>query len=114
VPAYAGLAAVDLFLGATELPEDDPANGSTRREFRYGGAHVIADLVAGKEVHLEGHRLRDRLLPRKEIDTWVRLADLNEAVLFNPRNVLPELQLRVNLSDRIIYTYRHGILKPKL
>ena len=26
VPAYAGLAAVDAYLGATELPEDDPQN----------------------------------------------------------------------------------------
>jgi len=26
VPAYTGLAAVDLFLGATAMPEDDPRN----------------------------------------------------------------------------------------
>ena len=28
VPAYAGLAAVDAYLGATELPEDDPQRGN--------------------------------------------------------------------------------------
>ena len=52
VPAYAGLAAVDAYLGATELPEDDPQNKVYPGQFKYGGAHVIEDLVAGRSVHL--------------------------------------------------------------
>src|SRR4030043_1388248 len=52
VPAYAGFAAVDLYLGATALPEDDPRNKVFPGRFEYGGAHVIEDLVAGRDVRL--------------------------------------------------------------
>ena len=52
VPTYAGLAAVDLFLGATAVPEDDPRNRSHPGEFNYGGGHVIEDLVAGQDIRL--------------------------------------------------------------
>ncbi len=53
VPAYAGVAAVDCYLGATETCEDDPLNKVYPGEFNYGGGHVIQDLVAGKKVHLK-------------------------------------------------------------
>jgi L-aspartate semialdehyde sulfurtransferase len=53
VPAYAGFAAVDLMVGATALPEDDPRNKVFPGKFSYGGAHVIEDLVAGKDVRLK-------------------------------------------------------------
>ena len=44
VPAYAGVAAVDAYIGATEL--------SDTRGMAYGGAHVIQDLIEGRPVHL--------------------------------------------------------------
>ncbi len=44
VPAYAGIAAVDAYIGATELAENMRSNEI------YGGAHVIEDLIKGKEV----------------------------------------------------------------
>ena len=50
VPAYAGLAAVDLFMGATAIPDTDPRNSVFPGEFRYGGGHVIEDLVGGKDI----------------------------------------------------------------
>ena len=53
VPAYAGVAAVDCYIGATEVVEDDPLNKEYPGEFNYGGGHVIQDLVAGKKVHLK-------------------------------------------------------------
>jgi len=53
VSAYAGLAAVDCYIGATEPVEDDPLNKLYPGEFRYGGGHVIEDLLAGKKVFLE-------------------------------------------------------------
>src|SRR4030042_7086789 len=37
VPVYAGFAAVDFFLGATAMPEDDPRNKIYPGEFLYGG-----------------------------------------------------------------------------
>jgi uncharacterized protein (DUF39 family) len=41
VPAYAGLAAVDCYIGATEPCEADPLNKVHPGEFKYGGGHVI-------------------------------------------------------------------------
>ncbi len=57
VPAYAGIAAVDCYIGATEPSVDDPLNKVYPGEFIYGGGHVIQDLVANKKVHLRaiGH-----------------------------------------------------------
>jgi uncharacterized protein (DUF39 family) len=53
VSAYAGLAAVDCYIGATQPCEDDPLNKVYPGEFNYGGGHVIQDLVAGKKVYLK-------------------------------------------------------------
>jgi uncharacterized protein (DUF39 family) len=44
VEAYGGLAAVDTFIGATQ-----PGKNTG---IEYGGAHVIEDLIAGKEIEL--------------------------------------------------------------
>ena len=51
--------------------------------------------------------------PRKKIETWVNLKDLNEAVLFNPRNVYQNYNCAVNPSEKVIYTYM-GALKPRI
>ena len=50
VEAYAGIAAVDAYLGATQISETDPANKAYPGEFNYGGGHVIEELVAGRKV----------------------------------------------------------------
>lgn len=113
VPAHGGLAAVDLFIGATALPDDDPRNKIYPGEFRYGGAHVIEDLVAGKDVKLTATAYGTDCYPRKKLETWINIKDINEAVLFNPRNVYQNYNCAVNVSDRIIYTYM-GVLKPNL
>ncbi len=52
LPVHTGLAAVDLYIGATTLPDDDPRNKSFPGDFTYGGGHLIEDLVAGKDVKL--------------------------------------------------------------
>ena len=52
VPAYAAFAAVDLFIGANALPDDDPRNHNHPGDFNYGGGHVIEELVAGHDVRL--------------------------------------------------------------
>ena len=51
--------------------------------------------------------------PRRRLETWINIADLNQAVLFNIRNAYQNYDVAVNLSDRTIYTYM-GILKPDL
>lgn len=113
VPAYAGLAAADLYIGATALPDDDPRNAVFPGEFRYGGGHVIEDLVAGRRVLLEATTYGTDCYPRREIATWLTLEELNEAYLFNPRNGYQNYNVAVNESDRTIYTYM-GTLKPQL
>jgi len=113
VSAYAGLAAVDLYIGVTALPEDDPRNQVFPGEFSYGGGHVIEDLTAGKDVRLEAVTYGTDCYPRKRLATWISLADVNEAFLFNPRNGYQNYNVAVNLSDKTIYTYM-GVLKPRL
>ncbi|NPV73681.1 MAG: hypothetical protein HPY89_07825 [Pelotomaculum sp.] len=113
VPAYTGIAAVDAYLGATELPEDDPCNSNYPGEFRYGGGHVIQDLVARKPIKLKAVSYGTDCYPRREIETYITLDDLNEATLFNPRNAYQNYNCAVNLGNRTVYTYM-GMLKPNL
>ncbi|MCX6009295.1 MAG: homocysteine biosynthesis protein [Chloroflexi bacterium] len=113
VPVYSGLAAVDVFLGATALPDDDPKNRIYPGEFRYGGGHVIEELVAGKDVRLVATAYGTDCYPRRKLETLINIKDMNEAVLFNMRNAYQNYNVAVNLSDRTIYTYM-GVLKPKL
>ncbi len=113
VPAYGGLAAVDLFIGATQPAKDDPLNKVHPGEFKYGGGHVIQDLVAGKSVLLEANGYGTECYPRKKLETWIALQELNQAYLFNPRNAYQNYNVAVNLSDKPIYTYM-GMLLPNL
>jgi len=113
VPVYTGFAAVDILIGANALPDDDPRNKIHPGEFSYGGGHVIEELVAGKDLKLTATAYGTDCYPRKKLETWINIKDLNETVLFNPRNAYQNYNVAVNLSDRVIYTYM-GILKPKL
>lgn len=113
VPAYSGIAAVDAYLGATELPDDDPLNSNYPGEFRYGGGHVIHDLVARKPVKLKATGYGTDCYPRRNLETTITLDDINEAILFNPRNCYQNYNCAVNLTDRTIYTYM-GMIKPHL
>ena len=113
VLAYPGFAAVDLFIGANALPDDDPRNRIFPGEFNYGGGHVIEELVAGKDIRLVATAYGTDCYPRKKLETWINIKDLNEAVLFNIRNVYQNYNVAVNLSDKTIYTYM-GMLKSEL
>jgi len=112
VPVYTGLAAVDVFLGATALPDDDPRNRIHPGEFRYGGGHVIEDLVAGNDIRLVATAYGTDCYPRRKLETLIRLEDMNEAILFNVRNAYQNYAVAVNSGDRILYTYM-GVLKSR-
>jgi len=112
VPAYAAYAAVDLFLGANALPDDDPRNKYYPGDFTYGGGHVIEDLVAGKEIRITAQAYGTDCYPRRFLDAYITINDLNEAVLFNIRNAYQNYNVAVNSSNRVLYTYL-GMLKPK-
>ena len=113
VLAYTGLAATDIFIGANALPDDDPRNRIHPGEFNYGGGHVIEELVGGKDIRLVATGYGTDCYPRKRLETWINIKDINEAVLFNIRNAYQNYNVAVNLSDRTIYTYM-GVLKPNL
>jgi uncharacterized protein (DUF39 family) len=111
VPAYAGLGAVDIYIGAAELAEDDPLNKVFPGEFLYGGGHVLEDLVAGKKIHLKAVAYGTDCYPNKGIEKDVTLQDLPYALLVNPRNCYQNYNCAVNLSNKTIYTYM-GTLRP--
>jgi len=103
VPAYCGLAAVDTYIGATELDKN--------LNLRYGGAHVIQDLIRGKEVQLHAIGYPTDCYPRKRIDTYISLKTINQAVMFNPRNAYQNYSAATNSSNRVIYTYMGKLLQ---
>lgn len=113
IEAYTGLAAVDIYIGATQIPDNDPANSNGKGLFKYGGGHVIQDLIAGKDVKLKAIAYGTDCYPRKEIETWVNLKDLNEAYLCNPRNCYQNYGIAINKSNKTICTYM-GVLKPNV
>lgn len=111
VPAYAGLAAVDAYLGVTEPCEDDPLNKIYPGEFLYGGGHVIEDLLRGKKLLLEAKAYGTDCYAAKKMKKEVGLSDLSYALLCNPRNGYQNYNCAINLSDKAVYTYM-GMLKP--
>jgi len=113
VLAYTGIAAVDVIMGATAMPDDDPKNRIYPGEFNYGGGHVIEELVSGKDIKLVATAYGTDCYPRKKIETWINIKTLNEAVLFNMRNAYQNYNVAVNVSNRMIYTYM-GVLKPRM
>ncbi|MBL6990861.1 MAG: homocysteine biosynthesis protein [Bacteriovoracaceae bacterium] len=114
VSAYCGVAAVDVYLGATQLVHNDPANMYFPGEFRFGGGHVIEKLVAGEKLQLFALSYGTDCYPRKEIRTTFDINDLNQAIMTNPRNCYQNYNLAINCaSDRTLYTYL-GVLKPNM
>jgi len=113
VPAYTGVAAVDIILGATAMPDDDPKNRIYPGEFNYGGGHVIEELVAGKDIRMVASGYGTDCYPRKKLETLINIKTINEATLFNLRNAYQNYNVAVNVGSRMIYTYM-GVLKPRL
>ncbi|MCW4029898.1 MAG: homocysteine biosynthesis protein [Candidatus Bathyarchaeota archaeon] len=97
-------AAVDIFVGATNMSEKQP--------FEYGGGHVISDLVAGKEVELRATSHGTDCYPRTSVKTTLTKYDLNQFYLLNFRNCYQRYNCAVNSSDETIYTYMSKLL-PK-
>jgi uncharacterized protein (DUF39 family) len=113
VLAYSGIAAVDVFLGATQLRHNDPANMDYPGEFVFGGGHVIEKLVAGEEVQLFALSYGTDEYPLKELRTYFTIDDLNQAIMTNPRNCYQNYNVAINCSDKPIHTYL-GKLNPNM
>ncbi|MEG1736617.1 MAG: homocysteine biosynthesis protein [Odoribacter sp.] len=99
-----GLAAVDTYVGATDC---NPTNPS------YGGAHLLEDLINGKDITLEAWGKGTDCYPRKHIKAIINKNTINEAILYNPRNCYQNYNVATNTTDQIKYTYM-GTLLPKL
>lgn len=102
VEAYHGGAAVDCYIGATKMSQTNP--------FKYGGGHVIEDLVAGKEVEVRAIAYGTDCYPRTRIETTITIDDLNQAILCNPRNAYQRYNAATNGRDEVIYTYMGKLL----
>jgi len=102
VEAYSGIAAVDSYLGATQVSE--------KLGIKYGGAHVIEDLICGKEIEVTARSYGTDCYPRKELTTTVTLDDLNQAIMVNPRNVYQRYDAATNGSKKMIHTYMGKLL----
>jgi uncharacterized protein (DUF39 family) len=97
-------AAVDIFVGASNMSEKQP--------FEYGGGHVISDLVGGKEVEFRATSHGTDCYPRTSVKTALTKYDLNQFYLLNFRNCYQRYNCAVNSSDETIYTYMNKLL-PK-
>lgn len=113
VLVYSGIAAVDAYLGATQIRHNDPANTYYPGEFRFGGGHVIEKLVAGEEVQLFALSYGTDDYPLKELRTYFTIKDLNQAIMVNPRNCYQNYNVAINCSDKPVYSYL-GVLKPNM
>lgn len=102
VPASGGLAAVDTYIGATDCNPARPA---------YGGAHVLEDLIKGKDIVLEAWGKGTDCYPRRHIRTLINKESINEAVLYNPRNGYQNYNVATNTASQVKYTYM-GTLLP--
>ncbi len=111
VEAYGAIAAVDCYLGVTQPRDDDPLNKVFPGRFKYGGGHVIEDLVAGKEIILDVGSYGTDCYPSRAYNTTMRLKDFPYAYLLNARNAYQNYNCAINLSKKTIYTYM-GILRP--
>ena len=102
VPVFAGIAAVDAYIGATEtaLPHD-----------QYGGAHVIEELIAGRDVMMHATAKGTDCYPRTEVKTLINKDSVNEMIMFNPRNAYQNYNVAVNSTSKMKYTYM-GTLLP--
>jgi uncharacterized protein (DUF39 family)/Pyruvate/2-oxoacid:ferredoxin oxidoreductase delta subunit len=104
VEVYAGVAAVDGYLGATQASETVG--------MEYAGAHVIEDLLRGRPVVLRAVSCGTDCYPRQELLCEITLADLNQAVMSNPRNAYQRYNAAANSGERTLHTYM-GRLQPR-
>jgi len=102
VEAYAGVAAVDAYLGVTQPSET--------LGMEYAGAHVIEDLLLGKPVVVRAVSYGTDCYPLKELVSEITLADLNQAIMSNPRNAYQRYNAAGNSSDRTLHTYMGKLL----
>jgi L-aspartate semialdehyde sulfurtransferase len=105
VEGYAGFGSVDLFLGA--------AKHSSLESWRFGGAHVMEQLIKGEQVRLRATGLPCDSHPLREFDTVITKQSINQFYLYLPRGLYQNFIVGVNGGDRTLYTFL-GTLQARL
>ena len=83
----------DLALSCVAASEDNP---------KYGGAHVLEDLVKGKDIHLKATGRNLEVFPNKEFETWFNLKNLNQARLLLNQSINQNSIVATNSGDKDI------------
>lgn len=103
VPIFGGIAAVDAYIGATEVDPNNP---------RYGGGHLIEALVRGETLVLEARGKGTDCYPRRYARAEISKDSVNEIIMVNPRNAYQNYPAATNSSSKTLYTYM-GTLLPR-
>lgn len=108
VPAYGGMGAVDIFLGATQEAEvvEEQRTG-------YGGAHVIAKLIGGETLPFRALGMPNDCYPRHTFETQINRESINQFYLFAPRGLYQNFIVGVNSGEDTLHTYL-GPLLPRM
>lgn len=104
VPIYSGLAAVDAYIGASSVATDN---------HKYGGGHIIEELIAGKKLILKAKAKGTDCYPKKNVKAEISKFNVNEMIMFNPRNAYQNYGVALNSSKKILHTYM-GTLLPNM
>jgi uncharacterized protein (DUF39 family) len=104
VPLCAGVAAVDAYIGGTEV---HPDKGD------FGGAHLIEKLILGESLLLKAQGKGTDCYPCKEIETYISKETVNEMIMCNPRNAYQNYPAAINSTNKTLYTYM-GTLLPSM
>lgn len=102
------MGAVDLFLGATQ--EGEPGEET---KTSYGGAHVIAKLIAGETLPFRALGIPNDCYPRQTLETQINRESINQFYLFAPRGLYQNFIVGVNSGEETLYTYL-GPLLPRM
>ncbi|WP_018963788.1 homocysteine biosynthesis protein [Coprothermobacter platensis] len=101
VEVYGGVAAVDGYLGATQESSKDK---------QFGGAHIIEELIKGKDVLLRASAKGTDCYPKKEFAGYINKDMINDFFLFDPRNAYQNYAAATNGGKRVLYTYMGKLL----
>jgi len=104
VKAYGGIASADIYLGATQY---------SKNRNKYGGAHVIEELIKGFKINLVSSSNPTDCYPGNDVNYSFKLQDLNQAIMLNPRNSYQKYNGAVNTGNDTLHTYM-GKLLPSM
>ncbi len=71
----------------------------------YGGAHVLSELVSGKDINLKAEGRHLEVFPNRNFETWFNLKDINCLKLFLNQSVSQNNIVAVNSGDKDINSH---------